>query len=269
MKKIIVLLTLLAGLASMALGQKSFSQEGLASYYADKFQGRTTASGDRYDKAKFTCAHMSLPFGTELLVTNLENGKQTTVQVNDRGPFVANRIIDLSRAAAEEIDMVKSGVAKVKVEIASQAKSEASASQTSSKPAGQTAARPKPQKAPAAKPTPRPTPKPTPASQSSAYSAPREEGDMELFGLEVKPLASRALTGYGVQIASYNDQSNMLRRASELEQRFRHLLKVEIISGDDSKSYKLIIGLFPTKAEAQKYRAQLQAVYPDCFIISL
>ncbi len=267
-KTAMLLLALLVGVISMAPAQGTFKQEGIASFYADKFHGRTTASGDRYDKAKFTCAHMSLPFGTELLVTNLENGKTTTVQVNDRGPFVANRIIDLSRAAAEEIDMVTSGMAKVRIEMAKGG----SAGQAASKPASPTAAKPTPPPAPASKPAPKPAPKaaaPSPAPKPTPSSTAHEPGEQEVYSLEVKPLASHALKGFGVQIASYNDQSNMLRRAAELEARFKRLLKVEIISTESSKTYKLIIGLFPTKKEALDYRTQLLGDYPDCFVISL
>lgn len=90
---------------------------GKASYYADKFHGRSTASGEKYDKTKLTAAHRNLPFGTRIRVTNLKNGKKVIARVNDRGPFVKGRIVDLSRAAAESIDMVRDGVVSVRVEV--------------------------------------------------------------------------------------------------------------------------------------------------------
>jgi rare lipoprotein A len=89
---------------------------GVASYYASKFQGRPTASGERFDNGKLTAAHRTLPFGTRVRVTNLDNGRSVTVRVNDRGPFVKGRIIDLSAAAAKGIDMLHAGVARVRVE---------------------------------------------------------------------------------------------------------------------------------------------------------
>lgn len=92
------------------------TEEGLASWYGGKFQGRATASGEIYDAAQMTAAHKSLPFGTLVKVTNLENGKEVLVRINDRGPFVAGRIIDLSRAAAVSLGMAGSGVARVRVE---------------------------------------------------------------------------------------------------------------------------------------------------------
>ncbi len=92
------------------------SQVGNASWYGDKFHGRKTSSGETYDMYTMTAAHRTAPFGTNVRVTNMENGKQTVVSVNDRGPFVRGRIIDLSKKAAQEIDMIGTGTAKVKLE---------------------------------------------------------------------------------------------------------------------------------------------------------
>jgi rare lipoprotein A len=92
-------------------------QEGQASYYAHKFHGRTTANGEIYDENKMTAAHKTLPFGTTVRVTNLANGKKVVVRINDRGPFVKGRIIDLSYKAAGELDYITQGVMKVRVEV--------------------------------------------------------------------------------------------------------------------------------------------------------
>lgn len=90
---------------------------GKASFYADKFDGRKTANGETFDQSELTAAHRELPFNTKLLVTNLKNGKQVTVRVNDRGPFVDDRIIDLSKAAATALAMIADGVAEVEIEV--------------------------------------------------------------------------------------------------------------------------------------------------------
>lgn len=90
---------------------------GKASYYADKFQGRSTASGEPYDRNKLTAAHPKLPFGTRCRVTNLSNGKTVEVRINDRGPFSKSRIIDLSYKAAAQLDGIRAGVFNVKVEV--------------------------------------------------------------------------------------------------------------------------------------------------------
>ncbi|WP_242689307.1 septal ring lytic transglycosylase RlpA family protein [Pedobacter sp. SYSU D00535] len=91
-------------------------QTGKASYYAKKFNGRKTASGKKYRSYKRTAAHRSIPFGTKVRVTNLKNGKSVKIKINDRGPFVAGRIIDLSRKAARKIGMLDEGVGNVKIE---------------------------------------------------------------------------------------------------------------------------------------------------------
>ncbi|WP_018873407.1 septal ring lytic transglycosylase RlpA family protein [Thioalkalivibrio sp. ALJ16] len=92
-----------------------FEEEGIASWYGTKFHGRRTSSGETYDMYAMTAAHKSLPLPSYVQVTNLENGKQVVVRVNDRGPFVDGRIIDLSYAAAHRIDMTDAGVARVHI----------------------------------------------------------------------------------------------------------------------------------------------------------
>jgi rare lipoprotein A len=90
---------------------------GWASWYGEPFHGRKTASGEVYDMYQLTAAHKTLPLGTTVMVTHLNNGRSVMVTINDRGPFIRGRIIDLSYAAAQALDMVTEGVAKVRVEI--------------------------------------------------------------------------------------------------------------------------------------------------------
>ena len=108
---------LLLALLTLVTGCASSTSDGLASYYADKYQGHKTASGERFDTARLTAAHRTLPFGTKVRVTNLDNGRSVVVRVNDRGPFVSGRIIDLSPAAAKQLDMLRAGVVRVKLEV--------------------------------------------------------------------------------------------------------------------------------------------------------
>ena len=93
------------------------AEVGLASFYADKYHGKTTASGETFDMNALTAAHRTLPFGTLVRVTQLDNNRSVTVRINDRGPFIEERVIDLSRAAAEQLQITRAGLAKVKVEI--------------------------------------------------------------------------------------------------------------------------------------------------------
>jgi rare lipoprotein A len=96
-----------------------YVEEGVASWYGIPFDGHRTSNGEIYDMHAFTAAHRTLPFGTMVRVTNLRNGQQTEVRINDRGPFVANRIIDLSLSAAQAIAMVGPGTAQVRLELIS------------------------------------------------------------------------------------------------------------------------------------------------------
>jgi rare lipoprotein A len=93
----------------------SGSETGMASYYAESYNGKKTANGEIYNSSALTAAHKTLPFGTKVKVTNLSNGKSVKVRINDRGPFVTGRIIDLTKKAAKKIDMVNAGVVKVKI----------------------------------------------------------------------------------------------------------------------------------------------------------
>jgi rare lipoprotein A len=108
---------LVVALLTVVTGCASSSGDGLASYYADRYQGHKTASGERFDAARLTAAHRTLPFGTRVRVTNLDNGRSVVVRVNDRGPFASGRVIDLSQAAARQLDMLRAGVARVKLEV--------------------------------------------------------------------------------------------------------------------------------------------------------
>lgn len=109
-----LLLLLLLLICSTALAQV---QTGKASFYADKFEGKPTASGEKYRHNKLTAAHKTLPFGTKVKVTNLGNNLTVEVIINDRGPYVDGRIIDLSKSAAEKLGFINQGLADVKIEV--------------------------------------------------------------------------------------------------------------------------------------------------------
>ncbi|MBI4514510.1 MAG: septal ring lytic transglycosylase RlpA family protein [Deltaproteobacteria bacterium] len=97
--------------------QAGASQTGVASWYGPGFHGNPTSSGEIYDQDDLTAAHPSLPLGSRVAVTNLQNGRSVEVRVNDRGPFVAGRVIDLSRAAARHLGMIGPGTAPVRIEV--------------------------------------------------------------------------------------------------------------------------------------------------------
>ncbi len=113
----IIATLLLSFLTAVGYAQEVECQQvGIASFYADKFVGRKTASGERFSQKKMTCAHRTLPFGTQLKVTNTTNGKSIIVTVNDRGPYIKGRVLDLSLCAAKELDFVSAGKTHVMIE---------------------------------------------------------------------------------------------------------------------------------------------------------
>jgi rare lipoprotein A len=113
-----VVLCSVLSVAGIAEAGRSVSS-GMASWYGPGFHGRLTANGERYNQNALTAAHKSWKFGTKVKVTNSNNGKSVVVRINDRGPYVGSRVIDLSKGAAQAIGMINAGVSKVTLEILS------------------------------------------------------------------------------------------------------------------------------------------------------
>ncbi|MFQ6069979.1 MAG: septal ring lytic transglycosylase RlpA family protein [Candidatus Aminicenantales bacterium] len=113
---------ILSSCATLTRFEATNVQTGLASWYGPKFHGKMTSSGEKYNMYQLTAAHQTLPFGAYVKITNRLNGKSVRVRINDRGPFIKGRIIDLSYAAAKVIDMIGPGVVPVRVEILSHIK---------------------------------------------------------------------------------------------------------------------------------------------------
>ncbi|CAD7811376.1 Endolytic peptidoglycan transglycosylase RlpA [Chryseobacterium aquaeductus] len=114
---VIIMMISTLGLYSFKNNAEDAKKTTYASYYHDKFNGRKTASGEIFNNSKLTAAHRTLPFGTELKVTNLNNGEEVIVTINDRGPFHSSRALDMSKAAFDEIGGIKKGVIPVEYEI--------------------------------------------------------------------------------------------------------------------------------------------------------
>jgi rare lipoprotein A len=113
----LVLLALAAACASPRSHAPAGAEVGIASWYGPGFHGRTTASGQRYDMYAMTAAHKTLPFGTRVRVTNLENRRSVVLTINDRGPFVTGRIVDVSKRAAQALGFERQGKTKVSLEV--------------------------------------------------------------------------------------------------------------------------------------------------------
>ncbi len=270
--------------------QTGYVQEGKASFYADKFEGRTTASGERYSHARSTCAHLTLPFGTLVRVTNLANNQSIIVRVNDRGPFVPNRIIDLSRSAAEKLGFINQGVADVRVEVVDEdgkimatqpnasapAQRPAEASRPQQQPVTQrpaetsrpqqqpVAQRPTPVQEPTAAPVQVAPKPPAPAPAPSVVTSTQPE--IELYDLKV---TKQQPSGFTVQIGSYKELANLLRIADDLRTSLKKEVRVQVATINGEKVYRLMVGEFSSRRDAEAFRTRAAQLYPDCFIVEL
>ncbi len=221
--------------------QAQWEQVGIASYYADKLHGRPTSSGEIYDKNDLTCAHGSLPVGSVIRVTRVDNGEWVQVRVNDCCVACAKgdkgHVVDLSRAAAERITLIKDGQTKVKVELMLLG---------DGKPCCGKSVQPKTPPSYSGK-----TESLTPKGVSTASSIPVGQGTYRADVLN--PIEK----GYGVQIGAYGDMANAERRIEELGKKgFKDLL-INIDNSKPKAPYRVIIGPFDTNASAKNYAGNL------------
>lgn len=224
--------------------QVGYTQEGIASFYAEKFEGRTTASGESYSFRKATCAHLNLPFGTLVKVTNLANNQSVIVRVNDRGPFVPDRIIDISRSAAEKLGFANSGTAKVKIEVV-ETSSQVNANKNSS--TVQIAS------------TQTSTQKLIEVNQIA-------QSESELYDLQVNLVQPK---GFTLQIGSYKEMVNIFRIANDLKTALKKEIRIQVSNVNNEKIYRLFVGNFTTRKEAEGFKENAIKIYPDCFIVEL
>jgi rare lipoprotein A len=202
-------------------------QTGKASFYADKFEGVFTASGEKYRHNKLTGAHKTLPFGTKVRVTNLENNKSVDVVINDRGPYVEDRIIDLSKGAAEKLEFINKGLADVRLEVVDPGDGKS-------------------------KEQPMRTIDQVTVEEKEFY-------DFEIARLKPK--------GFGVQIGTYQELVNLMRLSDNLKNSYKKQVRVQVKVINGVKYYGLILGQFPTRAKAEDFREELRNKFPDVFIV--
>ncbi|MEZ4955707.1 MAG: septal ring lytic transglycosylase RlpA family protein [Saprospiraceae bacterium] len=261
---------------------------GIGSYYSDLFQGKPTASGELYDKDKLTAAHKTLPFGTLVKVTRLDNDKSVTVRVNDRGPFISGRIIELSREGANRIDLIKDGATRVKVEIVKEQPAPTDLAEAT-KPVV-----PTPAEQPEAKIEKKEEPKPAapktnevaaattaekgkvkinekPSNTIAAVATPKTEKkttsnsvlvksqDYTPLGLYEIELKRPEAKGFGVQVAALTSQNALFKKIAELQGEWFDNILVNVEQGKgDEMVYKVILGSFASQGEAKVYQDNLK-----------
>lgn len=185
-----------------------YAQTGIASYYGKKFHGRKTSSGEVFSMWAMTAAHKTIPLNAKVRVTNLGNGKSVVVRINDHGPHVRGRIIDLSRAAAAQIDMIKSGTARVKVEV---------------------------------------------LDLDSRPDHSKDRGNTEFFAVNIE----RAdLTGFAVQIASFEHMENLIHHLDRLRAAGIDNAYVQMATVAGKLVHRIVVGDYETE-EAANWKLRL------------
>lgn len=268
MKRIkLALATLLLALAGTVSAQ--ITEVGLASFYADKFDGRMTASGETFSQKKMTAAHRTLPFGTVVRVTNLDNNLSVDVTINDRGPFVEKRIIDLSKAAAEKLKFVSKGTASVKVEVLTLPESNAATAaepKRSSSPAWPGKQQPAAEPSVAAEPAVvQPAAEPESASVRQTQVTEVQAPANEYFKIESTPIHPK---GFGVQLASFQEAANLVKRCAEIKSLINKDIMIQIGDKDGVKVYRIIAGPFETREKAEHFNKKLTD-FSGSFIVTL
>lgn len=240
------------------INAQNFFEEGDGSYYADKYIGKSTASGEPYNDKIFTAAHKTLPFGTKVIVTNKVNGKSVIVRVNDRGPFAEGRIIDLSKAAAQYIDMVQTGTVPVKLRIMDEAMASTTTAST-----------------PATTTVPVYTP-PTTTTATPVTTKPVEDKVVtspSTNNFNTIPVINSSTIGanFAVQLGSFNKMENASFQANNFRSySFGNELKIYETWKNGKRLYKILVGPFYEREEAARRASDIKATYSlDCFVFKV
>lgn len=290
-------------LSSIGLGAQK-SEYGLASYYADDYHGSKTYSGERYDKKELTAGHKTLPMGTVVRVTRIDNKKYVDVRINDRGPFFKGRIIDLSGRAADALELRKDGTTQVKLDVVGKNGTIAKTATAKKKNTPVATTRKKTtQKTKPTVSTSKPvntTTRSTPKEAASKTSKRQEvytskggsnsvsgasykkklvpEAGFEMvvpknfsnYGLYKIELQKPKRAGYGVQVASFSNYENVMKQVAELQGKWFNniLLSIEPhLSGQPI--YKVILGPFDDLSAAKNYQKNAAKKGVKGFVTSL
>jgi len=205
----VLFFSVLLNFTATLTAQEPFTQTGVASYYSSDFHGRKTASGERFSIWGMTAAHQTLPFNTMVKVTNLANNKSVVVRINDAGPFKPGRILDVTRGAAAKLGMIKSGTARVRLEVVGTAD------------------------------------EPLETAGSGG----------EFFRIDVM---KSALAGYAIQVASFSDLDNLIRRVDDLKTKGVTDVYVQVAEVRGQTVHRITIGGFSTRESAQDYLEKLK-----------
>jgi len=226
--------------------------EGVASYYAEPYHGRRTANGEIFDTYNgMTAAHKTLPFNTVVRVKNLNNGEEVDVRINDRGPFIKGRVIDLSLIAAKQIDLVRAGIAPVKLQVLKDGS-------PTTKPAA-------PAPVPVAPSPPVPVSPPTVPAPVEPDPAPVQP--LPQLVAESVPSDPGILPTYGVQVGAFQTESAAIRLRDDLALRYMNVSILSILT--DQTLYRVRVGNVMDISSAEQLARQLRDEHFNTFIVRL
>ncbi len=275
--RILLFATLFLFSASMSFAQ--YMEEGEASYYSDDLVGKATASGEPYNAKIFTAAHKTHPFGTKVIVKNKKNGQSVIVRINDRGPFVEGRVIDLSKAAAQYIGLVGVGVAPVSLRILDEAMLDDGNGNITTTTT--TTAPPVTSTPPASTPPPTTTPPsvepPTvitsvPSTGTSTPDLPPVITSTPSDGQPRTPIINSKTIGanFAVQLGSYRDFENVgIELAKFKNYSFSNELNIYETWKDGKKLFRILVGPYHTREEAAEKSKSIKSEGLDCFVFNV
>ncbi|MBI1184354.1 septal ring lytic transglycosylase RlpA family protein [bacterium] len=220
------------------------SQTGKASYYSDKLHGNETASGEKYDKFAYTAAHITLPFGTKVKVTNLWNGKWVVVKINDRGPFDKQRIIDVSKQAAIDLQMITAGVVDVKIEVVNDEETGAGETVTTDAEEHENNSE-------------------TVEDHKEETTEVRGDGT---FKIQVETINS--LLGYGVQVGAFADYLALIKKIESLQAAGFPDVYVNTDVVNEKRVFRIVVGNFERREEADLFLLSLKSKGFEGFVVS-
>lgn len=212
------------------------AQTGMASYYANQFHGRRTSNGERFNMYAYTAAHRTHPFNTMLKVTNLANGKSVIVRVNDRGPHARKRILDLSKRAAADIDLIRHGSAKVRVEVVG-----ADGKITSKDPKKDKKSTPTPNVIKAS-PKPKGILVANPSGSNGSFGTGKT---FSLWGTEKEPM------GFGIQIGSYDNLETAKADCKAVINKGVSDAYIQVGWAKGTKTYRVVLGEYARREHAE------------------
>jgi len=223
--------TLLLTICFVVFTSGSYAQEvGIASFYHSFFNGKKTANGEIFDNNKMTCAHKNLPFGTLLKVTNTQNDQSVIVRVNDRGPYVKGRVLDLSLAAAKVLGFVSKGMTTVMYEEYKEIKE---------------------------------YPKIDTLHQVDSLSIPKAS-----TFLTISPSDSLFFEYYGVKLATFETFADAMKAVNTLVAKYKLPAHIEdVATGGSAKLYRVFLGSYTNKVEADKLMLKTKKNYPESYVV--